>query len=152
MGKFDGLEIEADKPERMPILHPATRQQLVAADNPEDVAYLDLYSGDSEVRRKHDRTITKRNLARRTRKEPDPEEIENDVVELFVVMTAGWRLISLDGKPMDVPFSKDNARELYRSSNLMWLREQADQWVSDRGNFLRASSPNLKSTPNTSSE
>jgi len=142
MGKFDGLEIEADKPERMPILHPVTRQQIVNRDDPQDVAYIDLYSGDSEIRRRHDRAIQKRRLSMRNRRSITPEEIEGDVLDLFAALTAGWRLIGLDGSPLDVPFNADNARELYASSKMTWLREQVDEWTGDRANFLRASSTN----------
>lgn len=140
MGKFDGLEIEVDKPERMPVLHPGTRQPIVNRDDPQEHAYIDLYSGDSEVRRKHDRTIQKRRLSARNRRPMTPEEIEGDVVDLLAAMTAGWRLFSLDGALLDVPCTADNARELYASTKMAWLREQVDEWTADRGNFLKASS------------
>ena len=140
MGKFDGLEIAADKPERMLLLHPLNRAPISNKDNKDDVAYIDLYSTDSEIKIKHDHAVTRRNLARRSRKPLEPEEIERDVNELFAVLSAGWRLITKDGDPIDVPFSHDNALELYSSHRMAWIREQVDQFVSDRSNFLKASS------------
>ena len=140
MGKFDGLEIAADKPERMFLLHPTTRAPLCNKDDKADVAYIDLYSADSEIKLKHDRAITRRNLARRSRKPAEPEEIEKDVNDLFAALTAGWRLIGLDGTPIDIAFNRDDALELYSSHRMVWVREQVDQWVSDRENFLKASS------------
>jgi hypothetical protein len=63
------------------------------------------------------------------------EEMENDGIETIVSCTLGWDGIGVDGAPL--PFSPDNARMLYK--RLPWLLEQADAFISDRANFLKAS-------------
>jgi hypothetical protein len=138
MSKFDALALEVDKPSRMVIVHPVTRQPIRDADGTE--AYISLFSGDSEPARKHQRTVSRRRLAMRGRGKLTPEELEAEAVELLAVVTTGWLLLDFNGKPIDVEFSQDNARELYGLSALSWIREQVDEFVADRGNFSKASS------------
>ena len=44
---------------------------------------------------------------------------------------------------IDLPFSQDNARELYGNPAVGWLREQIDESTADRGNFSQGSSSRL---------
>lgn len=137
--KFAGLGLPVDKPTRMPLVHPNTRQPLRDA-NGQD-AWIELLSSDSEKARKHNIEIQRRRLrAARGRLRIEPEEIEADSVELLAVLTSGWHLCGLDSTPLDVPCSIENARELYGTPGLAWLREQVDEFVTDRVNFGRASS------------
>lgn len=138
MSKFSGLALAVDKPQRMALLHPVTRQPLRDADGNE--AYIDLWSGDSEVARKQERAITTRRLAVRGRTKITAGEIEADAVDMLVALTAGWRLLDLDGRPIDVPYTSQNARELYQEPALAWLRAQVDEFCGDRANFSPASS------------
>lgn len=64
-----------------------------------------------------------------------PEEIEAETLEMLVAVTTGWSGFTLDGAPL--PFSGDNARTVYR--RFSWIREQVDQAVGDRANFLPTS-------------
>ena len=60
-------------------------------------------------------------------------EIENDTIELLAAVTAGWRGdFVLDGTPL--PYTEHNAQQLYR--RFAWIREQVDQAVGNRANFL----------------
>lgn len=136
MSKFSSLALPVDQPARMTIHHPITRQPLRDA---EGVAYVELYSADSEVARKHGRTVSRRRLAMRAGTKLTPEELEAEGVELLSVLTAGWRLLSLDGAALDVPFSQANARELYADNAMSWLREQVNEFAAERGNFFAAS-------------
>lgn len=136
--KFAGLAIEVDKPQRMPLVHPNTRQPLRTEDGEE--AFIELYSADSEAARKHNRSIQRRRLNMRGRGRITPEEVEAEGVELLAALTTGWRLVSLSGDPLDVPFTPENARELYGSASLAWIREQVDEFAADRGNFPAPSS------------
>ncbi len=137
MSKFAGLALEVEKPSRMIIVHPVTRQPLRDADGAE--AYIDLFSGDSEQARRHQRAVQRRRLAARGRGKITPEELEAEGVELLAAITAGWRLVALDGDTLDVEFSVTNARELYAEPAMQWLRDQVDEFASDRGNFSKAS-------------
>lgn len=140
MGKFDKLALAVDEPGKMIIVHPVTRQPLRDANGSE--GFIQLYSADSEIARKHQRSVQRRRLAMRGRGKLTPEEIESEGTELLVALTVGWNLIALDGEPLDVEFSQENARELYAARKMTWLREQVDEFTSDRGNFSNASSPN----------
>ena len=80
-------------------------------------------------------------LAQRGRMRITPEELEAESTELLAALTAGWHLVTLDGHPLDVPFSIENARELYAAPALAWLREQVDEFAADRGNFATPLSP-----------
>jgi hypothetical protein len=138
--KFAGLALDVDKPARLVILHPITRQPL--SDKDGKAAHIDVYSNDSEPARVHARAVSRRRLAMRDRGKITPEELEADGVGLLAVLTAGWHLVSLNGEVIDVAFSVENARELYSEPSMAWLREQVDAFATDRSNFSKASSTN----------
>lgn len=138
--KFAGLGLAVDKPARMTLLHPISSLPLRAADGRE--AYIDVYSNDSQPARDHARAVTKRRLAMRDRSKISPEEIEANGIGLLAALTAGWFLVDLDGNPIDVKFSIDEARDLYSEPSLYWIREQVDAFATDRANFSKASSKN----------
>lgn len=140
MSKFAGLELSVEKPFRLLLVHPVTRQPIRDAEGNE--AYIEHYSGDSEIARKHDRSVARRRLAMRGRAKLTPEEIESSAIELLAALTTGWNLLDLNGKKIDVPFTQENARELYGNSAVGWLREQLDESASDRANFSQGSSTN----------
>lgn len=61
--------------------------------------------------------------------------IEAKAINRIAKATVGWSGIVLDGEK--VPYSEANAKMLYR--RLRWLRFGAQQFVSDRANFMKAS-------------
>lgn len=136
MSKFSALELPVEQASRLIVVHPVSRQPLRDKDGKE--AFVDLFSADSEVARKHQRSIARRRLASRGRGKITPEELEAEAVELLSALTAGWRLIDFDGNAVEIEFSQESARELYASPGMTWLREQVDEFVADRGNFSRS--------------
>lgn len=60
------------------------------------------------------------------------QEVLEDSIELLAAVTKSWSGIVLDGKPLEC--SPANAKALY--TRLPWVREQADDFVNDRVNFL----------------
>lgn len=138
MSKFAGLELSVEKPFRLVLVHPVTRQPLRDAEGKE--AYIEHYSGDSEAARKHQRSVTRRRLAMRGRAKLTPEEIEAEAIELLAALSTAWNLLDLNGGKIDVPFTQENARELYANPAVGWLREQLDESASDRANFSQGSS------------
>lgn len=60
------------------------------------------------------------------------EETEKDGIELLAACTTGWTGVVIKGE--DVPFSIDNAVDLY--SKFPWIKEQVDTAIGDRANFL----------------
>ena len=138
MSKFSALSLDVEKPARMIVVHPVSRQPLRSVDGKIE-AFIDIFSADSEAARKHQRNVSRRRLAMRGRGRVTPEEMEADSVELLAAVTAGWSLLSLDGSPIDVSFSLEAARELYADPSVAWLRDQVDEFASERGNFSKAS-------------
>lgn len=142
MNSFAGLELAVEKPQRMTLMHPVTGQPIRDGDGNE--AWIDLYSADSKIARDHSNAIQRRRLAAaRTRGATavTPEQLDAEAVDLLAALTTGWRLLTLAGEPLDVPFSPQHARELYSSPALSWVRVQADEFAASRGNFAPASSP-----------
>lgn len=137
MGKFDAIELATDEVHRMTLINPTTRQPIRDKDGKE--AYVEHYSSDSEVARKVNREISRRRL-KAGRAKITPEEIEADGLELLAAITTGWYLVDFAGNPIDVPFTQENARELYASRKTYWLREQVDDSAVDRVNFSKGSS------------
>lgn len=137
--KFAGMTLPVDVPEQMKIVHPVTRQIL--RDSKGKEAFIELYSADSDVARKHQREVMQRRIAMR-RAKVSAEEVEASGTEVLVTLTKSWHLVGLDGAPLEVPCDPDNARELYSASGMAWLREQVDEFVFDRANFTKASSTN----------
>lgn len=140
MSKFAALQLEVDKPSRMEVLDPRTNQPYRAKDGSGRTAYVDVYSSDSNIARKHNMAIQRRRIAMRGRVKITPEELEAEAVELLVALTAGWLLIAPNGEVIDLPFTAENAREVYSDRSMLWLRNAVDEFSSDRANFSQASS------------
>lgn len=138
--KFAGLEIEVERPQRMVLVHPTTRQPLRDQDG--QPAYIDVYSSDSSIARAHNRAVQQRRLNTRGRGRLSTEQLEAEAIDLLAALTAGWRLVKLSGEPLDVPFTPENARELYAAPSLAWIREQVDEFAVERANFPVTSSTN----------
>lgn len=130
--KFSAFEIEIDKPSRMMLLD---RNRQPYRNGEGHAAWIDLYSGDSDIARKHRRGVTRKRLAMRGRGKVAPEEIEAEDNELLAALTAGWDLVITD-----VPFTAENARDLYSNPRVPHIREQVEEFVFDRANFSKASS------------
>ena len=138
--KFAGLGVAVDAPARMTILHPTTGQPLRNAATG-DAAWIDLLSADSAAARAHQREAQNRRLRARARS-ITAETLEADGTELLASLTKGWALVTLDGRPLDVPCTPENARELYSAPDLGFIRRQVDEFVADLGNFpVKTSSP-----------
>lgn len=64
------------------------------------------------------------------------EEQAANTLSLLATCTLGWEAsddFMLDGQPFP-PYDRETALELYQ--RFVWLREQADAFISDRANFL----------------
>ncbi len=139
MSKFSALELETDKPFRLVILHPVSRQPLKDAEGKE--AYVDIHSADSDIAKKFDRKVFRARLNMRGRGKVQPEQLEAEAVARLAALTTGWYLLDLAGNHLDVSFSADNAEALYGNARVSWLREQLEEGSTDRENFSKASSP-----------
>jgi hypothetical protein len=138
MNEFSGLELEVETPFRLVLVHPITRQPM--RDEQGNPAYIDHYSSDSEIARKHQRNIQRRRLAMRGRMKITPEELEAESVDILAALTVDWHLVDLKGQVIDLEFSQEHARRLYANPAVSWLREQLDESTADRANFSKGSS------------
>jgi len=60
------------------------------------------------------------------------EEIEEETIEMLVSCTIGWSGIEEDGKPLE--FTPKHVKHVYEK--YPWIREQIDQFIGSRDNFL----------------
>lgn len=151
MSKFSGLGVPVDKPSRMFITHPVTNEPLV--DSSGNPAYIDVYSADSNRARAYNRNVTQKRLDMRGRNAVSAVALENDSFGLLAELTAGWLLVDLNtAAPIDVPFTLQNARELYGDPEMSWLREQVDIFASARANFLKPSANSSAPSASESSQ
>jgi len=138
------LSDEADHGSKMSVLHPVNRTPLIAADG--EPVTLTLVGTESDiyintVNKNRDDNIEE--LRRRAKFSSAADDYKG--AKLLAKCTLGWHGIPkgwLDGsKDEDVAeFSYDNAVMLYNNRGVRWLREQADEYIADRSNFLKASS------------
>jgi hypothetical protein len=69
--------------------------------------------------------------------EAEMDETERDVIDVLVACTVGWKgVLTTEGEP--IPFTEDNVRKLYSAYPV--IREQVDEFISKRANFISASS------------
>lgn len=137
---FAGLELDVDRPQRLHLLHPHTRQPLRDNTEKQQEAWIDLYSGDSANARRHNNNVMRRRFnatGRNQRIRFSPEELEAEAIDLYAVLTTEWYLVTLNGEPLSVAFSQEAARDLYKTA---WVREQVEDFVNDRANFPPPSS------------
>ena len=120
----------------MEVLHPTTGAMLTHDSGKAvtiTLAGQDSARYQSAVRASRNRRLKAQQSGRRV--QISAEEMENDGVETIVSCTLGWDGIGDDG--VLLLYSLDNDRMLYK--HLPWLLEQADAFISDRANFLKAS-------------
>lgn len=96
---------------------------------------ITLAGADSDIYRK---TINKSVNKRVQRMKPGQsmpftaEEQEESGITLLAACTLSWEGVLVDGQ--ELPCDKENAKALYR--RFPWIREQVDQFIGDRANFL----------------
>lgn len=139
MSGFNGLSLEVEKPAKMEITHPATG--VTIRDESGNAAYIEVLSTDSDVAQKRRKQSKKRlmdQIHKGKKTNYSIEQSEEDDIETLVSLTVGWRLMDLNGKPIEEEYNEDNARYLYSANEFLWLRTQVEEFVSERGNFTNS--------------
>ncbi|MDH7787650.1 hypothetical protein QBD01_003677 [Ochrobactrum sp. 19YEA23] len=98
---------------------------------------ITLVGTDSDVFRKAQRTILDRRLNQKGKTKLSAAELEEEAVTTLISCTLGWSGIVLDGE--ELAFSAENVRKLYSRTDLPWIRDQVDEFIADRANFLKPS-------------
>lgn len=132
------LASSAEEGAALHLKHPVTGEPLFCDDGkPMSITVVGM---DSDRFRKAERSIANQRLRQAQRRRSSTmsmEDIEKETVRAFAACTLDWSL-QMGGKPL--PFSTDEAVKLYGNPDYGWIREQLDDFMSDRANFSKASS------------
>lgn len=94
---------------------------------------IELIGTDSAEYRNKQREIQSRRMTKLMKGKGSPILSDAETCELLASATRGWSGIVENGK--DIKFSKQAAVELFTKH--VWIREQVDAFIADRGNFLK---------------
>ena len=128
-------------PDSVPVQlrHPTTNELMFddATGSPDKSkpVTVSIVGMDSEQFRTRHRAIINRRLNAGKKAKITAEEIEAESIDTIAACITGWQYVGLDKKALD--FSKANAKVLL--TRLPWLREQLDEAIADRANFLKTS-------------
>lgn len=140
MSRFGGLAIAASAAFRMELMSPLTGQPL--RDKEGKAAYIEVFSTRSPAAEQWRREADE--MANRARRRKDKGESYDEKqargVEMLTALTGGWYLVDLQGLPIDAPFSKEAARELYSAPETSWIGEQVILAATEDANFIKPSS------------
>jgi hypothetical protein len=128
------ISISADEGAEMKVLHPVSRRPMALSDG--TPVTVKLAGADSARFRKVQRGATDRRLkmaANNRRAVLNSADIESDGLDSLVACTLSWTGIVLDGKPVEC--NPANVKMVYLK--MPWLKEQVDEFIGDRANFLR---------------
>ena len=132
MSQFDfasrDVTAKADEGAELEVLDPANGEPVGV--------FITLAGADSSAHRQATAAIAKRRMngVKGFRaKSFDPEKFEAESIEVLAACTLDWKGVFLDGAPLAC--SRDNAIMMY--TRFPWLREQVDQFISDRAAYLQ---------------
>jgi len=135
---MDLSTLDAATEAAMQLRHPGTNVVLKQDDG--RPITITLAGVDSERYRKAQRALTNQRLKMGGRRGGagtlTAEELESAGLETLVACTVAWDGIILDGQALEC--NPANARTLY--ARLPWVRDQADEFMGERANFLTGSS------------
>jgi hypothetical protein len=117
--------------------HPVTGEPVTDESDGKPVT-IDIVGIDSPQFQARRRSIANKRLTTsgNRRAKLTAEDIEDEGIATLAACVTGWSAnLEFDGKPLD--FSRSNARLLL--TRLVWVREQLDEAMADRANFLPAS-------------
>ena len=102
---------------------------------------LNVIGTDNPKFKMADRAITKKNLKKNSKGGRvnlgglDLEETEEDAIKLAATCIQGWKNVVIDDKKVN--YSSAAAVDLLKE--YPWIRDQVEEFVSDRVNFIKAS-------------
>lgn len=127
------LSVDPDNQQAvLPLLHPNTFAPLIDEKGKE--VTITLHGPDSTPVKKARRKIQDKNLSQSAKKRKlslSSEQLELQSLEILVAATASWNNLSYEG---DEKCSPENVRKVYE--NVPWIREQVDEFISERSHFL----------------
>jgi len=118
----------SDEGATMALLHPTTFEPM--ANDKGDPCLIKLLGRDSKKFRDNVRTKANQRLNQKKAPKKDYDDYENDGLALLASLTVSFINIEYNGKPAKA----SDASEIYRE--LPWVKEQVDEFVNDRANFI----------------
>lgn len=118
------------------VLHPVTSQPLTSDKG--DPVTITLRGLDDKAVRAVQHQVANKRMSRMAGRSPTrrqtytAEELEADALEVLVTCTVSWT--NVEYQKEQLACTPANVRMLY--ADLPWLREQVDQFINDRANFL----------------
>lgn len=129
LSNYDGAAL-SEKGVAMAVKNPVNGQEMPGVE-------ITLKGLDSEVFRKLTRKFADKRIegmmkGRRGVATLTSSMMEDEQVQVLTACTIGWKGLVMNGKPFE--FSPANAKTLY--NQFSWLRDQVDEFINDRKNFL----------------
>jgi hypothetical protein len=124
----------AEDTAKITLYHPFTGEEL--RDDNDDPMWVEVYGVDSDHYRKIDRDITNKNLQRAQKNRNaaiTAERLEVQGLERVVKCVKNWHIV-LGGETPDC--DEKNVRSVFE--DYPWVREQVQEGMSDRANFLQS--------------
>lgn len=115
--------------------HPVTDEELRDEDGP---VAITLYGADSKKFKAAASAIAEANQ-RKKRKVTTLAVQEQNAVKVLAAVTMGWSNMCLD-EAGALEFNRQNVIDVY--TKFSWIREQVDEFIADRSNFLQAAPTN----------
>lgn len=126
-----------DEGKRMELRHPATGELLTYGDKSEKTMYLVIGSSDSETYKKSQRKVIDRRLKQQQKfrqARMTAAQLEEEATVSLAEVTYDGRVF-LKGKEVKITPGAA-AQDLYKEYS--WIREQANEFLEDRSNFLQS--------------
>jgi len=98
--------------------------------------HLLLAGSDSKYYQQELRKQQNKALKKRRPGQMKAEEVENNNVELLAGCTLNWQGVDYQGQELEC--NRDNVRWLYKNQPLAFIKDQADEFIGERSNFLRS--------------
>jgi hypothetical protein len=138
MSKFGNLAANVSVPFKVELIDPTTED--VIRDKAGNVAYISIWSADSDKAREIDKADRKELALRikrsRTGKVEQDDALEKNIAKC-AMLTDDWYLVDrLTREPIDVPCTTENAADLYSPPGMGWIFIQPWVAANDAANFL----------------
>lgn len=115
------------------VTHPVTFEPIT--DDEGNQVTIFLHGPDSaelkQVRRKWQNKQLNDSMKRR-KMNISAEQLESQALEILITATKDWQHLAFEGE--ELPCTPANVRKIYTS--LPWLKDQVDEFINERSNFL----------------
>jgi hypothetical protein len=118
------------------IVDPRDEETILTDDATKEPITITVIGRDSKLYQEQqhkavDKRINRR-IAKGKKEKLSSAELEDDTLETLVKCTRAWSHIAYGGKELEC--TPENVRMIY--TNVPWLREQVNEFIGDRANFL----------------